>query len=131
MAKIVIAGDAVVVTSSLTLDDIRKVEKYRPDALILKGGEDNKEPIFAVSTAKSGYINKNGVAFASESHDDKKLAQITMTLGETDGDVKATVADKIGASVEMLGQIEKTLPEVIADIDAKKKAIIESITVAQ
>lgn len=131
MAKIVIAGDAVVVTSSLTLDDIRKVEKYRPEALILKGGEDNKEPIFSVGTAKSGSINQYGVTFASESHDESKLAQLTMTLCGVNGDVKEYVADKIGAAVETLNQVEATLPSVIEDIDAKKQAIIESITVAQ
>lgn len=133
MAKIVIAGDAVVVTSSLKLDDIRKVEKYRPEALILKGGEDNKEPIFAVQTAKSGNgsINQYGVTFASESHDENKFAQITMTLGTVNGDVKEHVADKLGAAVDMLNQIEGTIPDVIEAIDAKKKAIIENIAVAQ
>ena len=33
MAKIVIAGDAIVVTSALKLEDIRTIEKYRPKEL--------------------------------------------------------------------------------------------------
>ena len=40
MAKIVIAGEAVVVTSAVKLEDYRKVAKYRPKALVLLGGED-------------------------------------------------------------------------------------------
>ena len=44
MAKIVIAGDAVVVTSAMKLEDIKTIEKYRPKELVLKGGEDGKEP---------------------------------------------------------------------------------------
>ena len=40
MAKIVIAGDAVVVTSAMKLEDIKTIEKYRPKELVLKGGED-------------------------------------------------------------------------------------------
>ena len=42
MAKITIAGDAVVVTSALKLEDIKTIEKYRRNALVLKGGEDGK-----------------------------------------------------------------------------------------
>lgn len=59
MAKIVIAGDAVVVTSAIKLEDLRNIKKYRPAALILKGGEDGKEPIFAVDvTNGNGDINQ-------------------------------------------------------------------------
>lgn len=49
MAKIVIAGDAVVVTSAMKLEDIKTIEKYRPKELVLKGGEDGKEAIHSVS----------------------------------------------------------------------------------
>mgnify|MGYP007102082194 CR=1 FL=1 len=43
MAKITIAGEAVIITSALKLEDIKKVQKYRPKELVLKGGEDGKE----------------------------------------------------------------------------------------
>lgn len=42
MAKITIAGDAVVITSSLKLDDIKTIAKYRPKALTLMGGDDGQ-----------------------------------------------------------------------------------------
>ena len=48
MAKITIAGDAAVVTSAMKLEDIKTIEKYRPKELVLKGGEDGKEPIFCL-----------------------------------------------------------------------------------
>ena len=54
MAKVVIAGDAVVITSSMKLEDLLTIAKYRPDALVLKGGEDNKEVIFRVAANKKG-----------------------------------------------------------------------------
>ena len=61
MAKIVIAGDAVVVTSAMKLEDIKTIEKYRPKELVLKGGEDGKEPIFGVGTTHgAGNINAVG-----------------------------------------------------------------------
>ena len=50
MAKIVIAGDAVVVKSELKLEDIKTIEKYNTKALTLMGGDEGKEPIFALGT---------------------------------------------------------------------------------
>ncbi len=45
MAKVKTMGQAIVVVSEVKLEDIKKIQKYRPEALVLKGGEDNKEEI--------------------------------------------------------------------------------------
>ena len=100
MAKIVIAGDAVVVTSAMKLEDIKTIEKYRPKELVLKGGEDGKEPIFGVGTTHgAGNINAVGASFGSETRDDDKLACITLFLDGVTGDVKDWVADRLGAAI--------------------------------
>ena len=49
MAKIVIAGDAVVVKSELKLEDIKTIEKYNAKALTLTGG------IFDFKLRESGF----------------------------------------------------------------------------
>lgn len=135
MAKIVIAGDAVVVTSSIKLEDYRKVEKYRPEALTLMGGEDGKEPIFRVATtnAVSGAsLGKYGAEFASATRDDDKLATITMFYGGIGGaNIKEKIADELGVAILNLNKLEETIPDVIAEIDAQKAAIMENITIAQ
>ena len=132
MSKITIAGDAVVITSTMKLEDLKTIKKYRPDALVLKGGEDGKEPIFMISVTESyGEINKYGASFASETHDDQKLATITMA-GEFVGDnILEAVADAFGASKANLDKLEATLPDVLAEIIAEKKSVMESITVIQ
>ena len=56
MAKVKTMGQAIVVVSEVKLDDIKKIEKYRPEALVLKGGEDGKEEIFRIGTG-AGKIN--------------------------------------------------------------------------
>ena len=48
MAKVKTMGQAIVVVSEVKLEDIKKIQKYRPEALVLKGGEDNKEEIFRI-----------------------------------------------------------------------------------
>lgn len=134
MAKITIAGDAVVVTSSMKLEDLKNIAKYRPKALNLRGGEDGKELIYSVAVGRNGNgeINKNGAVFASATHDDQKLATITMYVGDFgEDDIKEFVADKIGAAIINLTKLEETLPDVIAEIAAEKNAVMESISVAQ
>lgn len=132
MAKIVIAGEAVVVTSAIKLEDLRKVAKYRPDALVLKGGEDGKEPIFRIGVCSgTGKINKYGAEFGAETHDDAKLATITLVTGALEGDIREAVAEAIGASILNLNKLEETIPTVLAEIDAEKAAILGNITIAQ
>lgn len=133
MAKIVIAGDAVVVKSTLKLEDIRTIEKYRPKALVLMGGEDGKEPVFAIGTTDGcGNINQVGASFGRESHDEDKLATITMVTGTgATGDIKEWVADRIGTAIISLNKLEEKLPAVLAEIEAEKAEVLSNISVAQ
>ena len=134
MAKIVIAGEAVVVTSAVKLEDYRKIAKYRPKALTLFGGEDGKEPIFKVCVANggAGTIGKYGAEFANATHDEQKLASITLVYtGAAGEDIKENVADEIGPAVMLLNKLEETIPAVLQEIDAEKALILENITVAQ
>lgn len=133
MAKIVIAGDAVVVTSSLKLEEIRTVEKYRPNELVLKGGEDGKEPIFAIGVTEGcGNINEVGASFGRETHDEEKLASITMCTGAgITGDIKEWVAERIGGAIIKLNKLEEKLPAVLEEIEAEKAEVMSNITVAQ
>ena len=132
MSKIKVAGDAVVITSSMKLDDLKTIEKYRPESLILKGGADNKEPIFAITTkGRYGNINSNGATFASESRDGEKLATITMCVDEFEGDIKEFIADNLGLAKSRLDALEETLPEVLSAIIEERTTIMDSIEVVQ
>lgn len=132
MAKITIAGDAVVVTSTMKLEDLKLIKKYRPKELFLKGGEDGKETIFGIAVVDGcGDIGPYGVSFGRESHDESKLATVTMCMKSGAGDIKEVVADEIGYAVMLLGKLEEKLPAVVEDIKAEKTAILNNITVAQ
>ena len=132
MSKTVIAGDDVVITSALKLEDIKTIEKYRPKALVLMGGEDGKEPVFAIGTTPgAGNINAVGASFGAETHDDSKLACITLFLTGVTGDVKDWVADRLGAAIINLNKLEEKLPAVLEEIAAEKATVMSNITVAQ
>lgn len=133
MAKIIVAGEAVVITSSMKLADLETIKKYNPKALVLMGGEDGKEPVFCigVNRGKIGSINQFSVDFGAETRDDKKLATMTLMTSGVTGDVKEFVADEYGAALMLLNKLEATLPAALEAIAADKKAILENITVSQ
>lgn len=130
MAKITIAGDAVIVTSALTLEDIRKIEKYRPKALVLTEGDEN-EPVFAIGTTEgAGNINSVGVSFGRETRDGRGFATVTMCIAPEEGeDVVEFVADKIGGAIMNLNKLEATLPQVLTEINLERAEIMRNITV--
>lgn len=130
MAKIVIAGDAVVVKSDLNLEDIKTIAKYQPKALTLMGGEDGKEPIFALGTTTgTGSINAVGASFGKADADGK--AVITMVMqGVPTEKAKDWVADTLGAALMNLNTLEEKLPTVLSGISAQRATVMENISVA-
>lgn len=122
-------GEAVVITSAAKLEDIRKIEKYRPDALVVLGGEDGKEPIFAVglSSKRSGSINSFSIDFGGCNEDG--FAQVTVSYCGPNENVKAHLADSIGPQLTMLGKLEESWPAVLAEIDADVDRIMASIEI--
>ena len=132
MAKITIAGNAVVITSSMKLDELATIKKYRPKAMRLMGGENNKEELFAIDVVAgcNGGLNSVGAVFGVATHDDAKKACITVELGAVQGDVKEFVADKFGEAIIHLNALEAKLPEVLKEINEQKTNIMGNITVA-
>lgn len=130
MAKVTLAGEAVVITSKFTLEDLKFVQKYRPDALTLV--DEDKNPYFAVGVCGKSYgkINKYGAEFATESKDGKKLATITLMTGQFNcDDIKEAIADEIGSALVNLNRVENGLAAVIEAVKAERASVIESIEV--
>lgn len=133
MAKVTIVGDAVVITSAKKLEDIKLLEKYRPKALCLfETTEDgSRETVFKVgSTGAHGCITKYGASFGSTTHDEEKLATITLDLPRDVADAKKFVADAIGAAILSLNKVEAQFDAALAEVNAEKAAVMENITVA-
>lgn len=130
MAKITVVGDAAVVTSTLKAEDIQTLKKYRPQALILMGGEDGKEPIFAIDMGSKAQINGNGIVFTGASRDDAKAATLTVTISGVTGDVKEWVADKFGEAIAHLNELEAQIPGALDEVRANKRRIMENIVVS-
>ena len=128
-AGITVAGQAVVITSSMTLDDIKTIGKYRPEKLQLKDAE-NKEVIFVISVSKGkGSINKYGAEFDSTTYNRDGKAVITLDMPVVNGSVEESVAEYVGSAILNLNKLEAQLPAVINEITTEKAAILANISV--
>ena len=130
MAHVNVVGNAMVVTSTLKLEDIKLCEKYRPEALILRGGEDGKEAIFRIKTGTENDIGKYGAVFTGASRDGNGFATITLSiLGEPE-DLKAEIADNFGSALVNINALEYAIAEAIEEIEAERAMVIDQITIS-
>lgn len=129
--KVTAAGEAIVITSALALEDIKTVAKYRPKELTLFGGDDGKEPLFAIAVGSIGNVNAYGASFNAATRNEEKKAQITLFMPKDVKDVKEFISDKYGAALVSLEKLEEKLPGVIEEINAEKARIQANIEIAQ
>ena len=133
MANIKIIGDAMAVISSHTLEDIRTLEQYAPKTLRLyEANEDGKqEEVFRVGTTTcTGSINQYGVSFSSATHDEEKLAVITLCITNDVEDAKEYAADKVGYAVMKLNKVEAQIPAALRQVEMERAEVLSNITLA-
>lgn len=132
MAKVTVAGNAIVITSSMRFGDLSLVKRYQPDALVLKGGDDGKEPIFCIDIdpGRAGNINVFGASFGEETRDEG-LATMTLVADFGDKDPAEFVADFLGEALRSLNKLEETLPGVVESVNNDREKIINDVTVIQ
>lgn len=134
MAEIKIVGDAVVLTSGVKYEDIKLLEKYKPEALRLykTNDEGKKECVFTVATTNGqGGINAYGALFAGAAHDGSGLATVTdkVPAGVTPENLKEKVAEMVGTGIISLKQVEAQIPDALAAVKAEKDDILANITI--
>jgi hypothetical protein len=125
MYKVQIAGDSIVVTSSMKLEELQLIEKNRPEALKLR--EEDGKMIFVVSVGTPSINPKNSITFASESHDGTGLASVTLKIPEGTKDAKEYIVDNYSGALDMLKKIEDKLPAVIRELNTARDTLRDSI----
>lgn len=127
--KIRIVGDAVVVTSELSLAELKTIQKFNSKALILMGGDEGKTPVFAMSVAGSGYgsLTNNGIMWAPSTNDPAKKATMTMMIPAGTEKPSEWFVDNFGGAIMNLNALEATLPAVLSKLNADKAAVLASI----
>lgn len=129
MANIKKFGEAVVITSGAKLEDIKKIAKYRPEALTLYSEGEEKEPVFCVglSDDRAGSVSKFGIEFGGASADGH--AQVTAVYTGPEEGVAEALADTLGPQIVMLSKLEESFPGILEAIDADVAAIMSCIEI--
>ena len=129
MAKITVAGDALVLSSKVRLEDYKLIAKYKPSALVLT--DEDGDPLFRVSCGTGGDVSEYGVVFPGATREGG-YACVTMVFRiPEETDIKDFIADNMGAAIINLEKIENSVPEVLRQIEAERAAVFNKIDVAQ
>lgn len=129
MANIKIFGDSLVVTSSLKLDDIAKLQKFKPDALTLVDPE-KKEAIFAVRVS-SPTFGKFGASFISKNDDGRAQATFPISSGMTKEEKTKYAKECYGYALLNLNKLEAQIAEVLNITADEFAEMEESIAVIE
>lgn len=130
MAKVVIVGDAMVIESSRTLEEIKMLEKYRPKSLVLFDEDGKTEKFKVATTTGKGSICEFGASFASSTKNEAKKACITLEIPAGVADAKAYAEETVGVAILHLNKIERNFEGAIKEVSDEKKAISDNITIA-
>lgn len=125
MAKIKLMGDHIALVSALTLENIAKVKKHRPDALKLKDAE-GKTVVFAVDTGDAASMSKFGVVFASQEVVGGKAIYTVKAPSADAVEVRKYINETMGIVALKLNQVEAQCTAAFGDI-ANEVAAIENL----
>lgn len=129
MAKIIVAGDAVVVKSNFKLSEIKSLEKHAPKALSLFD-EDGKTEVFRVATTTgTGTLSAFGVSFSNESEDGNGNAVATLIIPTGIDNKKAYVEENFGSALIKLNRIEDGIKSALEAIEEELKVVREHVQV--
>ena len=123
------SGNAMVVTSGVTLEQLKQVERFRPDALRVIDGE-TKDELFVVCTTDtgSGELSSYGACFGTRTDSEGK-ATITIELPDEAANVREYIADTYGSALLYLKKLEENIDAQLEGINADITAINDAINV--
>lgn len=129
MSKIIITGSAIVLKSGLTLANLKKLSKYKPDAMEMRDEKDRLVFKVAIAGEGEGSISEKAVYFAPQTHDAEGLATVTMSIPASVSDAKEYAADLLGRVYLNLADLERVMASASTSVDTAKAQMLERITV--
>ena len=127
MADVKIAGNTIILTSTVTLEQLRRIEKHRPEVLEVHNAKE--EIIFRVGTG-SNALNNHGASFNAATLDDRELAYISLPIPSGVADAKRYFAETFGQPHLHLKAVEQKLTDVLVEVEDKITEIMNDVTMA-
>jgi hypothetical protein len=116
MAKIKTVHKAAVISTDLSVKDIKKLEAINPDALCIK--KDNGETLFQVCVGATESMSRYGIVFSGDS----KISVVVDTAEKLD---RETVSEIFGATLLQLSRVEEQANEALTAIGSDLDSLIE------
>jgi hypothetical protein len=116
MAHIKTVHKAAVISTELSVKDIKKLEAINPDALEIR--TEKGDVLFRVATGKEDGISKYGIVFATDS----KISVLTNSDKALDRDA---VAESFGAILLQLSRVEEQAKAALESIGSNLDDLIE------
>ena len=132
MAKVTVAGNAMVITSELTIKMIKELEKYRPNALRFTCKDENgtNMEMFRIALVDGdGSLTRHGITFDRHGQAEDTPASLTVILPAGSADKRKYVVEEYGDAIVNIGQIEKDAKCYHATLKTKMKDLEEKIEV--
>lgn len=126
--KTTIVMNECVISSELTMEELKKIEKFQPEKLEVIDPE-TKAVKFKVATGDRGSVGTYGITFNCETAEGKKAAVKIPVCGETVDEKKAYIAENYGAALAQVKAMENGLKTTFKAIEDELKTIAEGITV--
>lgn len=127
MAKVSITGKVAAVISDISLENIKVIEKFRPQALSLFEGEGKEKTIvFRIASGNTDCISNNGIVFTAKVDDGRA---VVCTMLEDAEKAKDIFAEKFGVAILNLRKLEAQIPAVLEEIKAERDAVMAAIDV--
>lgn len=133
--QIKVNGNVVVLESSLKMEDLTKVQKYRPEELSVKGGKDNEQVMFTVMPAAAGSDGlTDKVAFFAPALNGKAsitISNIPAAAKVNAETLKGYIADTVGGAKAYIEKLEGKLPGIVEEINAQRAALMQGIDMGE
>ncbi len=130
--KINTIGNSLVVTTEVTMEDLKKLQACKSEALSLFQEVDGKkQERFRVAPGKTGSLTTFGATFSGDTNTEPKVAMLTVDLSAkpADKDVKQYVAEKYGTAILNLRKVEEQFKPALKQITEDQAYLASLINV--
>lgn len=124
MANIKVIGDAMIVTSAIKMEDIKLLQRLDPDSLVARDKDD--EPVYAVFTGNSGFMENTGIRFTGT--DRNGFATTTILLpSATQNQREEFIKENYAMAITALQAMEELLIEYLISFKTKYNEAMQAV----
>ena len=132
MANAKACGDFITITSAITKDQFKKVERYAPEAAIMKDEDGNEIFRIGFNVCSVDRPSKYGITYSSVGVDGKMFVQIPNTIQGDHTNIeleRETITNEFAAILAKTKLVEDNILTVMGSIEQMEADMQSSISI--